>query len=269
MKTSLFFIIFLFGFLTVSTAQSVNQYKYVQVPEKYEFLEENEYLLNALTAFLFEKHGFNVLYKEGIPANTKPCEVLKANVVNESNFFRTKVLVTLEDCYDNVVFTSEEGKSNEKDYKRSFHDALRDAFTSIEELDYAYEAPSEETEGTGAITFAVEAPENVENPEKLEIVEEGKALEEIDDSEAGSKKFFQNGNSEYWLQKTTTGFDLFKENKEEKFATLMKSGAGNSYIYSSQNLQATAYFDEAGNLMVEYISPQTGQLVTLEYKLQE
>ncbi|HET8754196.1 MAG TPA: hypothetical protein VFM59_07520, partial [Salinimicrobium sp.] len=44
-------------------AQEVNNYKYVIVPETFEFQDEpNEHQLNALTEFLFEKYGFEALY---------------------------------------------------------------------------------------------------------------------------------------------------------------------------------------------------------------
>ncbi|HET7361693.1 MAG TPA: hypothetical protein VFI78_07160 [Salinimicrobium sp.] len=284
MKTKALFIVFFFGCFTSALAQNLNTYQYVQVPEKYEYQDEaNEYQLNALTAFLFEKYGFNALYKEEVPEGTDPCRMLQADVLNESNIFRTKVKLILKDCYNKVVFASE-GKSKFKDYKRSFHDALRNAFSAINELDYKYEAAAEEQ---GEVVFNIKTVPSVNsekagNAEKIEKkpnpseaknkiadTEKGAASEKIEKNKSskntGSQKFI-NGNTEYRLEKTASGYVLYKAGEEGKFATLMKSGAGKNFIYSSENVQGAAYFDDAGNLVVEYISEQSGQLVSLKYK---
>ena len=148
--------------------QDVNAYKYVVVPEQFDFLKSaNQYELNALTDFLFKKYGFNSIYKETYPADlmSDNCLGLKANVSNRSNMFVTRLTVTLEDCRGNIVFTSQEGKSKEKDFKTSYHNALRDAFLSVKELDYAYSqstsqgAISREQEDTEEITQEEIIPE--------------------------------------------------------------------------------------------------------------
>lgn len=273
MKTITLFALFFFGGIALSFAQNLNAYKYIEVPVKYGFQdEENEYLLNGLTAFLFEKQGFKVLYEEEIPENTDPCEILKANVVDESSFFRTKVKVTLEDCYDNIVFTSELGKSRYKEYKKSFQDALRNAFASVEKLDYSYEGPSEEKASVGFRVKKVEAPELSENTEKTVEQDDTANLAGKTPSSGGGDtptiRNFINGNTAYRLEETPAGYALFRAQEKEKFATLMKSGGGKSFIYASGKLQGAAYFDETGNLVVEYINPETGQLVSVEYKFQ-
>lgn len=289
MKTKALFFVFFIGCFTTTWAQNLNTYQYVLVPEKYAYQDEaNKYQLNALTEFLFEKYGFNALYKEEIPEGTDPCRVLQANVLNESNIFRTKVKLTLKDCYNKLVFSSE-GKSKFKDYKRSFHDALRNAFSDIDKLDYEYEGPAEEQ---GEVVFNIKKVPKVkskkaENPVKLnkksnpseaknKIADAEKKIpsekmEKITPSVPKREKFqsFINGNTQYRLEKTASGYVLYKAGEKQKFATLMKSGGGKNFIYSSENVQGSAYFDDAGNLVVEYIGEQSGQLVSLTYKLEE
>jgi len=62
-----------------------------------------------------------------------------------------------------------------------------------------------------------------------------------------------------------SGFELYKIGEDNKFATLHESGSGKSYIYVSAKVQGNAYFDEGGNLVVEYFDPASGQLVSLKY----
>lgn len=127
-------------------AQSVNDYKYVIVPEKYEFLKTNDqYQVNSLTKFLFSKYGFDsYLQNEDKPFSTrvKGCEVLHADVESESNFIQAKLVVVLKDCKGAVVYKTSQGSSKEKDFKRAYHEALREAFLDIEELRYRYNGHS-------------------------------------------------------------------------------------------------------------------------------
>ncbi len=134
-------ILFLFT-AQVFSQTNINQYKYIDVPKKYDFLKsEDKYQLNSLTRFLFKKNGFLVLpdinehpddYRKDI------CTGLKLNVINTTSMFNTKLKIQLIDCNGKTVFTSKEGKSREKNYKKSYHEAMRNAFKSVEELNYVY-----------------------------------------------------------------------------------------------------------------------------------
>jgi len=143
MKKIIVSTLILIMYVSVSFAQSkLNNYKYVIVPKKYNFLKENvedKYQLNSLTKFLFTKKGFTTLFEnQNYPADLMGdrCLALLASVNNEPGIFITKLTVELRDCYNNIVFTSVEGKSKEKEYKRAYQEALRNAFTSIEEYNY-------------------------------------------------------------------------------------------------------------------------------------
>ncbi|MCK4562128.1 MAG: hypothetical protein KAT78_04415, partial [Flavobacteriaceae bacterium] len=63
MKKSLSITLILFLYVSISLAQSsIDAYKYIIVPKKYDFLKwENKYELNSLTKFLFEKQGYKTL----------------------------------------------------------------------------------------------------------------------------------------------------------------------------------------------------------------
>ena len=144
-------IIFFIAFSVSGFAQqSLNNYKYVVIPKQYDFLKsEDQYQLNSLTKFLFDKEGFIALYDiEQKPEEliTNPCSGLSTRITNESGLFTTKLIIELMNCRNEVVFTSAEGRSKEKDYKKAYQEALRDAFNSISSLNYSYE-PQTKHEG--------------------------------------------------------------------------------------------------------------------------
>ena len=278
MKKYIINFLFSLGLVASVAAQDLNNYQYVQVPDKFEFLEEeNKYQLNALTAFLLEKYGFKALYKKELPQGIQPCDVLKADVNNESNLFRTRLFVTLSDCENNILFTTKEGSSREKDYKVSYHEALRDAFASFEELDYnpiVAESSRKKTEKDlpkEIIVDPVVTSEEIDEVAAEETTPEAKIIPseaEKTSSEAGKTQKFTNGPVTYLLESTSAGYELFREGEQQKFASLMKSGGGDNYLYSSKNVSGNAFFDRQGNLVVEYLDPNSQQLVTVIYKVQ-
>ncbi len=147
MKIKIFTVLaILMATLSTFSQENLNAYKYIIVPKKYDFLKENDqYKINSLSKFLFEKYGFETVmegedYPEDLIRNR--CLGLKSNVVKESGLFKTKLIVELKNCYDKTVFTSRVGETREKEYEKAYNLALRDAFTSFEELNHKFE-PSE------------------------------------------------------------------------------------------------------------------------------
>jgi hypothetical protein len=119
---------------------TINHYKYVVVPEKFSFLKQNDqYSLNSLTKGLLEDKGFTVYFDNSeLPtelANNK-CRALSAEVLESSGMFTTNLTLILKDCQGNILFTSKEGKSREKEYGLAYRIALRDAFTSLNKVSY-------------------------------------------------------------------------------------------------------------------------------------
>jgi len=143
MKKS-FSISFMFIFFcTLLFAQkNINSYKYILVPKQFEFQNaEDQYQLNSLTNFLFKKSGYTVLYTdEQYPEDlaTNSCLALKVKVNKNSSLFTTKMMIDLYDCRNNIVYATKEGVSKEKEYKKAYQEAIRNAFVDIEELNYAY-----------------------------------------------------------------------------------------------------------------------------------
>ena len=139
MKTRfLFLLVFISSY---SFSQSVNDFKAVIVPLKYDFLKnENDYRLNTLTKFNLTNAGFVAFYtSETIPAEySDRCSVLYLDVKKENAFLTTKLYITFSNCNGSLVFQSPIGKSKEKDFEKAYSEALNEAFKSVNDLRYKY-----------------------------------------------------------------------------------------------------------------------------------
>ncbi|MDJ0644906.1 MAG: hypothetical protein QNJ57_02880 [Flavobacteriaceae bacterium] len=124
-------------------AQDLDSYKYIIVPRKYDFLKSaDKYQLNSLTKFLFNKKGMVALFEDEEKPDdlfNNSCLGLETKVSENSKLLTTNLTIELIDCTNTVVYTSAEGKSRIKDFKKAYHDALRKAFQSIQTLDYSFD----------------------------------------------------------------------------------------------------------------------------------
>lgn len=132
------YILLFLLFSAVCFAQNINEYKYAIVPVKFSFLkEENQYNLNLLTKMYLQKYGFETYYNnETAPDDfvNSNCNKIFVDIVNNSNMFTTKLKVVIKDCKNNILISSEEGASREKEYKVAYNEALRMAFDNFSVL---------------------------------------------------------------------------------------------------------------------------------------
>ncbi|MFI1745340.1 hypothetical protein [Thalassobellus sediminis] len=232
MKTKFFSLLVTCLIVTSVFAQAnLNDYKYVIVPTKYDFLKEsNQYQLNALTKFLFNKYGFETLmegdeYPEDLVRNR--CLALRSNVTKDNGLFKTKLLVTLKGCNDQVVFISQLGESREKEYDKAYTEAIRNAFKSIEEANYKYEPKAEgvvlasnkkevKAEASEEIKKLKEEIQTLKKEKKAEVVEqeveeavieivEEVPVEKVEPKEVAVKKVVSNV---LYAQEIENGFQL-------------------------------------------------------------
>ena len=143
MKTKFVTIfLLLFVFMSALGQSSLNNYKYVIVPKKFDFLKEaDQYQLNSLTKFLLDKENFTTFFDdESFPEDLVKdrCLALEAKVIDDSGLFKTKLTVQLEDCRKNILFTSRQGDSKEKEYQKAYYESLREAFQTFQTINYAY-----------------------------------------------------------------------------------------------------------------------------------
>lgn len=123
--------------------ERINDYKYVIIPIQYEFQKsEDQYQLNSLTKFLFNKYGFTAyMENENLPNDylSNRCLGLIADVKKvKGGFLNTKIQIDLLDCKDQVIASSVIGKSKEKVYEKAYNIAIREAFKTFQYFDYKY-----------------------------------------------------------------------------------------------------------------------------------
>ena len=282
MKKLLIFTFVFMGFLSSTFGQDLNSYKYVIVPSGFDFLKEtNQYQLNELTKFLFDKYGFEVYSEnEELPKelDQNRCKALFADVKNNSGLFSTKLAVVLKDCKNNEVFISDEGSSREKDYKTAYHEALRNAFESLTTLNYKYEGevsgvPEPKSGNVVQLVIVPQAKADTTDQKivpaevVVSMIPETKDLTEENSKNETTLNFLYEGTGCY-LEKSENGYRFFQKGMTEPFAQLIASKAGQNFIYASITAQGIATFDEDGNLVVEILNRESGSTDTKIYKLQ-
>ena len=198
-------IILFFSSGIIIGQQSLDEYKYVIVPNKYDFLKtDDQYQLNSLTKFLFDKEGFQTLFDKDIRPQEliiNSCLGLTSRVNNNSGMFTTKLVIELVNCRNETVLTSAEGRSKEKDFKKGYQGALRQAFKSIMELNYSYEPDKGpvvketqvENEKVMVVPFQlveemVDGKESDDLAKIVEIKEENKVINNIREQEVKEEK---------------------------------------------------------------------------------
>ena len=262
-------VIAFFMVFSGNAQKSVNDYKYVIVPTRYNFLKKDDaYQLNSLTQFLFKKYGFNaILQGQELPADliANGCKGLQADVTKNSGLFVTKLVVTLKDCNGREVFTSTEGTSKEKDFKAAFHAALRDAFKSVEQLNYSYNSNAE-----GVVQPETQVVSQAPKPKPIEnkpVVNTSQSQEKASQPQPISvvpaakenTTYLLNGNT-YTLKKTNFGFELHQNQSGAK-GKIYQLERNNSYLINAGDLSGSGYFDGFGNFILERVNPVTDKVI--------
>lgn len=221
----------------LSYAQKVSDYKYVVVPSAFESLKKNNYGLSAfLTKSLKSKQYVVLSENRGQwpeEANVNPCSVLNADVVNDSNFLRNKVILEFKDCNSKVI-SSEKGNSSIKEYEEGFKDALSKALVNI-----SISKPVENT------TFKQEVQVVKETVQEIPKVSEQK-------SQASKAEKYSNGKlSLQKIQIDASQFILVDGNSSVPFATFKETTKKDVFRVKLGSGESTTGYFENGNLVIE------------------
>jgi len=253
---------------------SVNDYKYVVVPEGYVFLKENDgFQLNSLSKFLFNKYGFTAFIRgEKLPEDLKTngCKGLRADVKKNSGLLKTKLSVDLIDCNGTVVFSSKEGVSREKDFKKSYHEALRNAFKYVKALNYKYNGKQdlpvkiEDVPAQQSLTSntPIESPKaEVSKPTTPASV--GQVVNTLPKETTSMTTVSYEFNEEiYVFEKRAYGFEIMlNKTNPTSIGKVYKSSNKNNYIVKAGDLSGNGYFDSYRNFILERINPVTDKII--------
>ncbi|RKR10848.1 hypothetical protein C8C83_2540 [Flavobacterium sp. 90] len=229
----------------IGFSQSVNDYKAVIVPLKYDFLKtENQYRMSTMTKSNLNKAGFQAFYaNEQLPAGYGDrCDLLYVDVKRDNGFLVTKLFVELKDCYGKVIYTSEIGKSKEKDYEVAYRECLDLAFVSITGLHYKYSGKSVAPTVKAVPVSAAAA--SVATSSTLVLVAPSPDLKDP---------------NLLYAQPTESGYQLI-DKTPKVVMKLLKTSQTNVFIAIKDNVQGSLILKEDGNWYFE--SYQNDKLVS-------
>lgn len=217
--------------------QKVSDYKYISLPAKLETFKEDFGLSDLLTKTLRSK-SYTVIPSDKlqwpVDAQSNPCDVLMANIINDSGFLRNKVLVQFKDCNDKVV-SSIKGASNIKEYKEGYQDALKQTFTSI--------SPA------NPINQPKIASNNVQD---ITVSSQVKTENTVSASSDNNAVKFSNGKMDLQRIQIDNGqFILVNSNSSSPFATFKATTKNDIFRVKLQNGDSTLGYFENGNIVIE------------------
>ncbi len=236
--------------ITGFSQNSLNDYKYVVVPNQYEFFKiADKYQLNSLSKFLFNKYGFKAYMKdEKLPddAVINKCLILNADVLEKKTMFKTKLAIELKNCNGDIVFTTPQGESRKKEYKSSYNEALRNAFKNFSTMNYKYVENKNAFPSTAAIVETKESKVEIEKlkeeikelkADKVSAVKESnKSVEEkkiINDVEVKPEMIKKNEHQLY-AQAIDGGFQLVDKTPKVVY-TIYYSGKKDVFIVKGRD----------------------------------
>lgn len=243
---------FFFSLTLLAQNKNLADYSYVVVPDQFEFLKgADQFQLNSMTKFYFEKSGFNAFLGSEVP-NANRCDGLYANVEQLRSILGTKLQVVLNDCRGNEVYRGAEGRSKYKEHDKSYQDALRKAFKSVELLrikqrdlglvDERQVLPVKDNEPTMDIEVV-----------KVNVLyKEGSTSGSVLPTAKFSNYLYQE--KTFLLRKTGEGYSLYEESTTAADGLLLKGkiivmDAVVKYIDTS-GITTDAAFDASGNLIL-------------------
>ncbi|SHM41360.1 hypothetical protein SAMN05444266_1086 [Chitinophaga jiangningensis] len=264
MKGFSFFFLLLFS-VAAFAQNSVNNYKYVLVPEKFSFQKEaHQYGLNTTTQMVLNGMGFEALIDDKeLPTDLagNKCNALIADVEQRKAVFVTNLTLTLKDCRGNVLFKSKEGKSREKDYGAAYNEALRDALSSLTTLNYAYNgtvqpsaAPAAAPVATAPAATTSAATVTTASSTTTPVATEPAATVPVAAATAETKS---NGLTLY-AQPTETGYQLI-DTTPKKVLSLYKTTVA-EYFIADNGTDKGILFKRNGDWQFEYY--KNGKLVS-------
>jgi hypothetical protein len=251
-------IVFTISFIILSfygnAQRTINDYKYIIIPKSYEFSSsEDQYQLNSLTKFLFNKYGYEAYFAGELPEDLKVdrCLGLTASVSKEkTGMFKTRLEIMLKDCFDVVVVTSKIGESRSKEYKKAYTAALRDAFETFQNLDYKYIAKDN-----------VEEKQSVKK--KVKVVEVEQVIPaKINKEEVTEQEEISIKKELYYAQKMSNGFQLV--NSEPRVVMiLLETAAQNVFIVKGKS---AIVYKEDGFWYYSENNGELGEQITMNIK---
>ena len=282
MKYLFAFLFFTITFFAVAQNQDLNDYKYIVVENQYDFQSEaNEYRLNELIVFEFKKRNFNAFRNSAIlpeDMNRGVCNALQLKIDKSGSLTRNLIL-RLVNCAGDTVFTTKKGVGRTKSNDKAYFEALRDAMTSFDAVDYKYVKPNDiktlpnsEAAAMGIDSVqtmssqpgnVVKETEEVKKPTQNSLItkvapdESPKFEKNVVDDAAPSSEYEFTSKEGYALMKSAKGFLIFDNNLPIGVA-LKKSN--NAYLVHTSEFAGVGYMN-GDKFVIEYINNKKEQII--------
>jgi len=211
--------------------ERLSAFDYVVVPDRFGFqYERDQYQINSLLKFLFNKHGFHAFFPSELP-DVSRCDGLYAEIEQVNGFVWTEVSIRLLDCDGILFYQTKSGRSKLKDFAKAYSEAVRMAFESIEilgvrqgPLEILQKAGEEiNSEGTIKADAKVKPKSKSDRPlgnnssdglqtEVKPLKDEAVTLGLIPDVAMMNFKSLENT---YLLRRTQLGYQWYREDKQD------------------------------------------------------
>lgn len=265
MKKWLFLFFTLFIFLISAYSQkSLSDYAYVLVPQQFEFQKgKDQFQVNTLMRHLLNQAGFNPIYDVELE-NLPRCEGLFLDLDLEPSFVYTKIKIILRDCNYNVVYQSQEGISKEKEYKKAFHEAIREAFRPLDKMGVNQgdlQSLRESFEKRGAAGTATET----------KVVKNASVSK--DAMTTKSLVVYEFKGEKYYLEAKKNEFVIYQMNKTNQsfieFGNLKETSRPGIYLFTKNGESLLANFDVEDNLLIDGVDAQGNPIQNKYSKVKE
>lgn len=242
-------IFFIVGtFQVFSQGEELSNYSFVVVPKRFDFqFEEDQYQLNSLLKFLFNKHGFHAYFENELP-DVRRCDGLWAEVNGKPGFIWNEVSISLKDCNGVVMFKTTPGKSKIKEYGKAYTESLRSTFLYIEVLGVRQKEVN--TLISKSLTDEDTLAPNNATVETVAVVLE-------DPLNLPTEKYcnFSLDAKNYLLRKTSKDYRLYEEtpDADEDLTYMGKLFVveGVLFFETQDEQRSLASFDDQGNLRIK------------------
>lgn len=237
-------------FVALLKSQIVSDYKYVSIPsELNDFKESRSFGLSTVLENSLRGKKYTVLpeNKSDWPADAlgNPCKVLNADILDDKNLFRNKIILQFKDCNNQIILAQKAGSSI-KEFEPGYKDALKQALGKL-----PVSNPSSKIEN-----LADSKPQETVKPQETiksqELIKSPEASKPREVSQTSSAQRYTKGN--LTLQKIQIAEDQFilvDGNSSVPFATFRSTAKKDVYRVKLGSGESTIGYFENGNIIIE------------------
>lgn len=232
---------------TAIFAQKVSDYQYISLPEKFEGFKDSNYGLDKALIKTLNAKKYVVLpaNRNDWPsaANQNPCNILLADVVNDSGMLRNKVLVRFKDC-NNKVIATQKGASSIKEFEEGFQDALKQALTAVPASSPTKDLAITPQSDTGiSVSSTLSPPKAPENSSEKDVRQEKAG--------SGGAQIFSNQGVKFQKIKLSNQQFILADQSSTPYATFTLTTKEDVFRVKLQSGKMTIGYMENENIVIE------------------